>query len=364
MAKVIKYRNGRPYLYEQISYREGGKVKSKMTYLGKGDAYLAAAAKTVEPITSSTRDQLASLHKVASITTKTRDQLRDIAKQNPNPKYTETESKTSSLPIPKESTIKRKVAPTKKEPETTHSFSWSVDLSKYNMSSVALAQESKSMLSRLKSLGVDSSKMASVDIRHGRKLSCHKNTEKNHYTVIVPKKMESPRTKIKQEYSRTLARAAFDLIKEQQPDRYHDLALEFAPTYIETNKIVNQYWRTATSHHSFAKGVYMKIMGFVGAKIAAKREPNTYGVVDFSARKTWEDEVIAVASEVHRRGYQPYVSSVKKKKSQALAAYRKAIKERKRGVKARIKLSEMQTRCFLLDEQLEKIDAVVWAFGG
>lgn len=35
--KVVKWRKGHPYLYEQETYREGGKVKTRCRYLGKID---------------------------------------------------------------------------------------------------------------------------------------------------------------------------------------------------------------------------------------------------------------------------------------------------------------------------------------
>ena len=111
-CRVVKFINGRPYLYEQTSYRVGNKVHTKTKYLGSAAGFLKQAEATAKPVTDDIRKQIRALNQQVkfeqqqeNITESTRDQLRVIAQQNPNPKFAkkadpaqETPTKTPTSP--------------------------------------------------------------------------------------------------------------------------------------------------------------------------------------------------------------------------------------------------------------------------
>lgn len=270
---MVKWIKGKPYIYEQTSYREGGKVKTESRYIGAASADALA-------VRSSTRERVTS------------------ASDTPTPEalpVTPTPETTDAEPREREDAA---VNLTNSAPVLTVR----ANLKKYGISQTALEREHAAALRRLSRLGVDPATVPPVTIKHGAGVGFRRRLFSRGYVVTLPRWQKGNRSALKAAFSKAVARASLDALKEHAPERFTSLAETFDDAFRDTTVNLTKY--ILATGNPLALGMVLQLRWFGNVMPVARNvEARSVGLVEYGRRKTWQDEAAAIMAEVQSKGF-------------------------------------------------------------
>lgn len=261
MYRVIKTVKGYRYLYEQRSFREGGKVKTEARYLGRvddPDSVITTAPVITAPADASRKTMLPAIPGAAG-----NDPFR--------PQFR-------------------------------------IDCARYAISRHALEQEAKRHCGFLHRAGLDTSRLPDIGVIHGRAVEVKKAGGRYLVTLPPTGKPAGHRTAVKKAFSRALGYASLDLLRTQQPDSYGWLSLHLSKEYRDTTHALIRYALSSRYENRFAAVLSLQFFATFpqlrqwrhrGNKLEAQR----VGLPDWGYRGDWEDEAATLLGEITRNGY-------------------------------------------------------------
>jgi len=387
--RVVKVINGCHYLYEQETYREGGKVRTRSQYIGAVDPVkiktlkakgepLDGALKNTEPETETeetepvitytvTEAQPETLPKTRSEKPKPKDKTRPVSK--PEKLLNTTKSKSRYETVEK---------PIKTKPR----LRIKAKVERHNISRTALEGEHKRFMRHMERLGLKSDNMGRIMVGVGSKVRCRRQRSRN-YIITLPrfktKKQKgdigpATRTAFKREYRKALAGTYLDAIKEQQPDYYAGLELHLSKAFEAQNKAISRYLMNSNRKTAEKIGLTLHFMRSKmlsdWTKLNLKSEK--LGLADHARRKDWRQDAESMMAEIQQRGwsrtYEKYMDELSRAESLTL---RKLTECQKMGMldrlsgkrrKARRELRRLNSRRKALNEACNKISVLAPLF--
>ena len=348
--QVIKRIKGIPYLYEQETYRVGGKVHTRSRYIGRADGSsgtghvpASGIAEVKPPATESASQTL----KLASSQTRA------------NPKRNASGTTGPS-----------RVNTTK------------IDWKKHNISERALLREHKNAVATLERAGINTDSLPVIHLKHARSVTTKRRWRDGSYVVTLPKKSSGKRTQFKRQYSAAIARASLDALASQDAERYSALASQWDKSYRATQSALTSYIYATSSitrrrrKRGFVLGLVVRHFGLVEKAREVLPDPERVGLVDYSKRSTWRDELVTVMAKRQRIGPEKMKANHRKQTVITRREIHVAVKQKKKAIplsktwwRARRRMQkclaqERALKAFgeklkLLDRTLEK-----WSFGG
>lgn len=256
MYRVIKWVKGIPYLYEQSSFRVGKSVKTNSKFLGKAS----------------------------------KDDLRTYSGSH------------IQLPETRDYQSKRKNSETKVI--TTYSELYldnKINLEYYGISFESLRIEWESFTDHLRSLKFDLSSLPKIRMRNGKTVTCKQSQLWNYYVVTLPRDSKGNRTQFKSAFSHTLARIALDLLREQRPADYLQLASALNQSYWETQYALYTY---ILNSRDWKKRLKAFVFLWAGNTCLLEKiipnNPQKIGLIDLSRRKDWKDEAVGIIALIDK----------------------------------------------------------------
>ena len=303
--RVIKTVKGKQYAYLQESYRVGDKVKTRSKYLGAVSSLGSSGA-------------------------------------SGSPSNTETSHADHQS---KEEThvINPKVITTKKDGLRIKG--------KFDSSSVsvsALQSKRSAFVKRMMSKGINGRALPQITLRASRRENTGGysfNARSRNITVTMSK--GGNRSDFRRNVFRAFGKSSLEAIKMQKPEQYKKLSLQFKQSHKASQKAISNYLKQTKGNTYKVYG--LKFWGNAG-NLKGEIEASKIGLVDYSKRKTWEDEALTIYSEMERVG----ISKFKQKHDEE---YRQAQKELKLATTMRQKRSKWGKRRESDKKRLERAKA-------
>lgn len=289
--RVVKKINGRDYLYEQETYREGGKVRTKSKYIGA-----VVAADISKPVINTTnRDGKAHTDK-------------ESAPAPPKP-LPEPSPKLSSKPVER-LRIKARVEP-------------------HKISRAALEAEHRRFTGHMESLGLKMDNIRRIRVGSGKSVRCRK-TGRGDYVITLPRHKVgktkgrtggSIRTVFRREYRKALAGTYLDAIKAQDPQYYAGLEQNLSAAFKIQNKAISKYLMNSKRKPSQSMALTLHFMHskMLSDWSKARIPAQMLGLADHARRSHWRQDAEATMAEIQRYGwthaYSKYMDELSKAQS-------------------------------------------------
>jgi len=326
---VVKQINGSFYAYEQETYREGGKVRTRSTYIGPvdGKKYKRLKARG-EPLGA-----LLMTPKSSPSQVKTDDTASKLIPSTPPVDVGITPHESIPHPSPAEKT---KLNTTNKPQYTAKALpklplKIKAKVERHHISRTALEAEHRRFLGHLTAKGLDASQVNRILIGTGKRVQAKRRRSGN-YVVAVPRwKVATPRRKkgdhrppskgtrvdFKREYRKALAGTYLDAIKVQDPKYYAGLETNLKTVFHTQNKAITRYIRNSKWTGARNIGLTLHFMhskmlsNWSKAHIAAEK----IGFVDHERRDNWQQDAVAMMSEIQKDGWNVAYSKYRKELS-------------------------------------------------
>jgi len=382
--RVVKKINGCHYLYDQETYREGGKVRTRSQYLGAVDPQMVKRLKTRGEPVEAALITLPSEPEDPEI----KYTVELIPKVAPPKKPVEAKPETSPQQLAKKvdkplnTTLRRKT----EKPKSLHIQPLRIKskVERHNISRVALEGEHRRFVGHMEALGLKTERLGLVLIGTGKQVRCRRQRSGN-YVITLPrlKVKVSPRKKtkgalrrpatrvaFKREYRKALAGVYLDAIKAQDPKYYAGLEQNLSAAYKAQNKAISRYimnsgWKTSqkiglTLHYLHSKMLSNWSKSYIPSEIV--------GLADHERRDTWRQDAEAMMSEIQKFGwngaYSKYMKELSKAESltlRKLGEYRKAgVTDRLSGKRRKYarEFRKLNARSKALNEACNKISVL------
>ena len=243
--RVIKWVKGHPYLYEQRSFRVGGQVRTESKYLGAAspaDVQVYSRTKKTRDRVASTLSESPETATSAEVTEAgTRIETSAATKSKASADRSGVTPATSSRTITPTRKKKAKVITTSIAPGAAlPTFESKVDLQGKKIGQRALEVEQANFLKRLEKTGLDVSTFPQITLKYGGRVT-HKRTLSGSYVVTLRKHGRGQRTQFKDVFSKALVRAGLEMVKQQQPETYLQLAEEFDSSFRKTQDLIRTF---------------------------------------------------------------------------------------------------------------------------
>lgn len=348
--RVVKKINGSHYLYEQETYREGGKVRTRSQYIGAVDPKLVkrlksrgepieAALKEPEPA-SSIEDEPEITYTV-TIATPEQKQVEALIRPDPQIKSPGlSKVKTPSKQANKLNTTKNKTSKTDKIIRS-QPLRIKAKVERHNISRTALEFEHRRFKRHMEGLGLKTDDMGRVLVGVGKQVKCRRQRSGN-YVITIPRfKIQkqkgdigsATRTAFKREYRKALAGTYLDAIKAQDPKYYAELEQNLSVTFKAQNKAIARYLMNSKRKPSQNIGLTLH---FLYSKMLSNwsklhMSSEKLGLADHERRDDWRQDAAATMAEIQQRGwsqtYSKYMMELSKVESftlRKLGEYRDA----------------------------------------
>jgi len=354
--RVVKKINGSHYLYEQETYREGGKVRTRSQYLGAVDPAvikrlksrgepLEAALLPPEPetVTPAKTDTDPTIKYTVTAIDDAPSKPTPQRKENPTPHKPKLEVRLNT-------TKNEKSKPTKINRSRPLRIKAKVE--RHNISRTALEFEHRRFTRHMEGLGLNTERMGRVIVGVGKHVRCRRQRSGN-YVITIPrfktKKKKgdigpATRTAFKREYRKALAGTYLDAIKAQDPKYY--AGLEQTLHFLHSKMLSN--W----------------------SKLHIPSEK--LGLADHERRDDWRQDAVAIMAEIQQRGwsqtYAKYMTELSKVESLTLRKLTECQKmtmiDRVSGKRraARRELCKLNARRKALNEACNKISVLAPLF--
>ncbi len=310
--RIIKWVKGRPYLYEQSSFRVGGKVRTESRYMGAASNADVAAVRTRQE----------TRRAVAELTGGGNDKPAD--QTTPSPPEADPLPATQTQPI-----CRRAVITTM---ENARPLTIKADLSALRIAEKPLQTWYGTAQASLARQGINLSAMPPVTVRHGLYAGFHKAWFGRGYVVTLPRGKKGNRTTVRTAFSKAVAAAALDAVQAQQPDLFSQLSLQFNETHRATTLAVIQYVANTRDRWKWAIVMTAWTWNRVPPIFANKKrtrsdliEPSSVGLYEWGDRKDWRADAEAALATVLRDGYKTVCKQQRKELFKARAAERSAL---------------------------------------
>jgi len=249
--RVVKKINGSHYLYEQETYREGGKVRTRSQYIGAVDpklikqlksrgepleaALMSPEPETIVPAKSDT--ELTVKYTVTTVddeppkSTFGLDDIPSPSKPKPEPRFNTTKNDKSK--------------PTKNIRSQLLRIKAKVE--RHNINRTALEAEHRRFTRHVEGLGLKTDSIGRVLVGTGKKVRCRRQRSGNH-VITIPrfntKKKKgdigpATRAAFKREYRKALAGTYLDAIKAQDPKYYAGLEQSLTLHFLHSKMLSN-----------------------------------------------------------------------------------------------------------------------------
>jgi len=340
--RVVKKINGSHYLYEQETYREGGKVRTRSQYLGAVDPVvirrlkargepLEAALMPPEPETVTPTETDAEPTIKYTVT---------VAEEAPAERASPS-NKTTPLSKPD---AKPRLNTTKNGRSKNAKNSRSQPLrikakvERHNISRTALEAEYRRFTRHMSKLGLNTNDMGRVLVGVGRQVRCRRQRSGN-YVITIPRfksnneGQPATRTAFKREYRKAVAGTYLDAIKAQDPKYYAGLEQNLSAVFATQNKAISRYlmnfgWKPSQKIGLTLHFIHSKMLSdWTKAHVASEK----LGLADHQPRDNWRQDAEAMMAEIQQRGwskaYSKYMTELSKAESltlRKLGEYRKA----------------------------------------
>ena len=382
--RVVKKINGCHYLYEQETYREGGKVRTRSQYIGAVDPVKIKALKAKgEPLDGALKNiEPEEIEPIITYTVKEvppetlLSKTAEKAKSKDKPKSAPDASQRLNTTNPK-----AKPKPEKLTPSKPH-LRVKAKVERHNISRAALVGEHKRFTRHMTRLGLKKEDIGRVIVGTGKQVLCRRQRSGN-YVITLPrfktKKKKgdidpATRTAFKREYRKALAGTYLDAIKAQQPTYYAGLEQNLSAAFKAQNKAISRYLMNSKRKPSENIGLTLHFMhskmlsNWSKLHIPSER----LGLADHGHRKDWRQDAQATMAEIQQRGwtqtYGKYMNELSKAESLTL---RKLTECQKMGMldrlsgkrrAARRELRKLNARRKALDEACNKISILAPLF--
>ena len=316
--QVIKRIKGHYYLYEQRTYREGGKVRTESRYIGP-----ASPADVQRYGRSKKADS--SGHTPAAVDAPNTEHEPPSPAEIPRADENAAQRPESSVEPQGPPTRARafgdasRVNTTNNPSSPAQSLDVQINLSKYKISERSLHAEHEAFVKRLRRVGLDTSAMPAIKLKHGGQVGHKKEVFGGSYVVTLPKHQRGQRTKFKDAFSKSLARAGLEVLCRQQPEKYLRLSEAFDESFRRTQEALDAYILYSADRNRRYKALALKWWGNVAQLRKNIPDPRKVGLVDYSRRKSWDDELVTVMAALQRGGLEP---TIKKQRAQHAIAKR------------------------------------------
>ncbi len=314
--RTIKTINGRKYLYEQKSTREAGKVVTVSNYIA--------------PLGEVIYDTITGIN--GSVLLKNGTMLEPFVDEFTFDRATGKALLRAGIkpkkPIitPPNSTKKLNLT------HRTVSVAITKRLQKYGISEKSIIREAERFVKIFDYLGLPTDNMPKIKIAHGSGFSFAKKTWFSKFpTLFVPapksriaKIMAKPHDRRKKvnrhlpknyklsekshrdqfyaAYGKALAENYLTHLANTDKERFSRLEQAFKSSFKQKNRSISLYLKGSpkptTSHY------YFNLTGSLTQFFQAKFKPSFFGLVDWQARKNWQDDFTALASLIQKHGYE------------------------------------------------------------
>lgn len=320
--RVVKKINGSHYLYEQETYREGGKVRTRSQYIGAVDPKIIKQLKLRgEPLEAAL---ITGPESILKYTVTTADDMPPQIIKNdlsePIPKIIPTLNTTRNV-ISKSAKFSRFQPLKIKAPVERH-----------NISRTALEAEHRRFTRHMEGLGLKIDDISRVLVGTGRKVKSRCQRSGN-YVITLPrfktKKQKgdigpATRTAFKREYRKALAGTYLDAIQAQDPKYYIGLKQNLSAAFKAQNKAIGQY--LMNSNRKPLQNIGLTLHFFHSkmlsnwSKIHISSEK--LGLANHECRDDWRQDAVATMAEIQQRGwsqtYSKYMNELSKVESLTL----------------------------------------------
>lgn len=287
--RVVKRIKGIPYLYEQESFRIGGRVHTQCRSLGAVSG-VSGASVGHAPARSGGIIGTGG-------------------------------SGGGSTPSPSE-------PPPKPEEPTPHpQLNIKIDPAKLHISETALRKEHEQAISRLRKIGIDPAGFPGITVRYGKAVGHHRKTLSGRsYVVTVPRWEKGNREKLRAEYRKGLGRATLDVVAQKRPDLMDTITRRFDASYRATQDALSRYIKATNDRNKRFKAIALKYFGM--ANPIYHVPPETVGLTEYGLRRDWRDEFASLYAHAQRKGYRRSIQDAQTELAKAQAEEKKAIEEK------------------------------------
>ena len=288
--RVIKRVKGIAYLYEQISFRVGSRVHTKSRCLGRADGIGGAVSGVAGASCASGSSEAQVAHGDSGALS-----VPEVPAIPGNDDGADIISKIRRSDQQNGQNIPRPVITTR--------FRSAIPLAGHKISTFSLQKEYENAQVMLRNAGVSSEQFPSITIKYGWWVKPILRRRTGQYVVCLPKKSSGHRMKFKRCYSQTVARSMLDSVARHAPQKYAVLAQEFDSSFRETQKAITTFIFAAKAPNAVLMLLALRQWGVIRKAKKVLPSPERIGLIDFSKRKTWRDELTAIMGTIHRKGF-------------------------------------------------------------
>lgn len=294
---VTKNIGGRPYLYRQRTYREGGKVRTQCQYVGAaGDNAVGLTPNQIESVSA------------------------------PDVPLDEEYQEPGTLPINWENAAN----PFWPSIRKLHAERAKTALKRDNVSISAMKGEYARVSKQLQHLALDGSRLSNIRLLEGKKAGWKRNRS-GYQVTLAPGASGSGRNRFKQHYRLALAHGMLDEIECQSPSLYDGLRTVMDRSWFNTKMLVTL--QILGQKASKGKGtdpsrIWMTMQFLWSGELpkAMEKQLGKNGIQkrDRAKPAAWRDEAATLIADVMQRGYQPSLKKLAKDRSKSKARARRA----------------------------------------
>jgi len=343
--RVVKKINGCHYLYEQETYREGGKVRTRSQYIGAVDPMLVKRLKSRgEPLEAALMSP--EPETIIPAPPDTEPTIKYAVSAVSTAPHTSPSQLDDNPPTPPQKSEPR-LNTTKKETADHSNISRSrrlkikAKVERHNISRTALEAEHRRFTRHMQGLGLKTDDIGRVLVGVGKQVRCRRGHSGN-YVITVPrfktKKAKgdvgpATRTAFKREYRKALAGTYLDALKAQDPKYYAGLEQNLSKAFEAQNKAISSYlmnsgWKLSQKIGLTLHFIHSKMLSdWTKAHVASEK----LGLADHERRDDWRQDAQAMMAEIQRYGwskaYSKYMTELSKAESlmlRKLGEYRKS----------------------------------------
>ncbi|MES9898573.1 MAG: hypothetical protein ABW148_06070 [Sedimenticola sp.] len=292
MIKTIK---DRQYLYEQTSYRVGGKVKTESRYIGAvnpetGGLNMAQGVQEQEAITTYDMDKI-----IQETGQPGRDQT--------------TESKPENIPLTLQITA---------------------DLKRHKISQASALSQYTRFTNFIKERGINPDHIPGLSVVRGSPVSIKKGGIGKAYKVTVPRgQSKGVRADFWRDFRKAQAYTYLDALEQTDPNYFEGLKGNLEQSYKKQNRAIATYIIRTNRKEVFKIGLTLHFLysKMVSAWSQRHLKAELIGLSDFTDRNTWRDDAAALMGDIQRDGwgacYQKYQVELQQTQAIQFATFQK-----------------------------------------
>ena len=336
---VTKRIKGRPYLYLQWSWREGGKVKTDGVYVAPIDPSTGVVdlpeGKTPKDIYAETRETFLNGLNVSPPDSGTSSLSRQIKKRPPpetlppipdkfKPSAVETKPVSKPHAQPKRQTFQRD-----DKALTLHT---AIHFNELKVSAHSIEQRHLRHEKTLAGAGLNPDTAPAITMRYGLRHRVRLFQRQNVIAIRAPRRGKGAANGLRQSFARALALSKLRALEMQKPDTFQALTLHAQTLQSQTRVELRKYLMNTNGRRRLAKALAVKLFGRIDQLRLGrtKRMPaSQLGLSAWGNRSDWFEDTVLLIMEIeqHKDGYRGVVNATKTELRVAKATLTKAGKQ-------------------------------------